>query len=204
MSSNLTDENEVKIIRANVFYALLTALNDIMGQDGKNSVLRYAKLDTYIEICAPQNISEEDTIPYSVFHSLLNSMFTLLGFGTSAILYEAGRKWLIYLSPFGLQLKDMIQKLEEWMGGKWSYEKKDDFEIIRILNCPVCLHFESTTGKPFCHIISGALSRIKESETGDKYDVVEEKCIALGDEFCEFKITKKYEINFKKFVSEEE
>ncbi|MBD3228251.1 MAG: hypothetical protein GF329_08675 [Candidatus Lokiarchaeota archaeon] len=202
MPSDPVKEEETQSIRANVFFALLTALNDIMGQDGKNSVLRYAKLDEYIEVCAPHNISEDETIPYKTFHALLNSMFTLLGFGTSAILYEAGRKWLIYLSPFGLSLEEMIKKLEKWMGGKWELVKKDDHEIIRIYQCPICHNFKSTSQKPMCHIISGVLSKIKESGTGEKYDVIETKCIALGEKMCEFKIVKKDKIHVKDFLKE--
>lgn len=202
MPSDPKDDKMTESIRANVFYALLTSLNDIMGQDGKNSVLRYAKLDEYIDICAPHNISEDETIPYKTFHALLNSMFTLLGFGTSAILYEAGRKWLIYLSPFGLSLKEMIKKLEMWMGGEWELEIRDDLEIIRIHHCPICHNFKSTSEKPICHIISGVLSKIKESGTGEKYQVVETKCIAIGDKVCEFKIVKKDKIHVKDYVKE--
>jgi len=191
---------ENKFINANVFYALLTALNDIMGQDGKNSVLRYANLEEYINVCAPEKINTNEIIPYRTFHALLDSMFTLLGFGTSAILYEAGKKWLIYLSPFGIPIKDMMKKLENWLGGKWEYYKENDKEIVRIYNCPICADFKAYKGKPFCHIICGILSKIKESETGEKYDVIEDKCILLNDEYCEFRIIKKNTLNLKDII----
>ncbi|MHA1230614.1 MAG: V4R domain-containing protein [Candidatus Helarchaeota archaeon] len=197
-----TELKEKKEIAANVFYALLTALNDIMGQDGKNSVLKYARLDQYINQCIPQNLTPQSTIDYNTFHALLESMFTLLGFGTSAILFEAGRKWLIYLMPFGLSLKEMIIKLENWIGGKWSYTKEGDTEIVTVHECPICFNFKSTTGKPLCHIISGALSKIKESETGDRYEVIEDKCMALGHDCCEFKIIKKLKFNVNEFLKE--
>ncbi|MHA1310914.1 MAG: V4R domain-containing protein [Candidatus Helarchaeota archaeon] len=193
---------EKKEISMNVFYALLTALNDIMGQDGKNSVLRYAKLDKYIHTHTPDEISMDEKIDYNIFHSLINSMFVLLGFGTSAILYEAGRKWLIYLSPFGLSLDVMIKKLENWIGGKWDLIKKDDLEIVDVYECPICYGLKSMSGKPICHIIGGALSKIKESETGEKYDVIEDKCIALGDKCCEFRIVKKYKLDVKEYLKE--
>ncbi|MHA1268888.1 MAG: V4R domain-containing protein [Candidatus Helarchaeota archaeon] len=193
---------EKKEISANVFYALLTALNDIMGQDGKNSVLRYAKLDEYTTVCTPDEIHSDDKINYKIFHALLNSMFTLLGFGTSAILYEAGRKWLIYLSPFGISLDGMIKKLENWIGGSWTLTKKDEEEIVRIRDCPICYNIKSTNDKPFCHLICGILSKIKESETGEKFNVVEDKCIALGEDFCEFRIIRKDKLDVKEYLKE--
>ena len=199
MTLNSVKKNAIK---ANVFYALLTALNDIMGQDGKNSILRYAGLEEYITIYRTDNHEENETIPYSTFHSLLNSMYTLLGFGTSAILHEAGRKWLIYLSPFGLSLNKMIKKLEDWIGGKWELHIKDDIEFVRVYDSPICYNFESITKKPFCFIICGIICRIKESETGEQFDVKEDKCITIGDKYCQFRITKKNKLNVKNYMKE--
>ena len=116
-------------------------------------------------------------------------MNSLLGHGTNAILFESGRKFALYLSPFGISLEEIIKKLEDWLGGKWSLKKdpKDPDKVTVIIkNNPICQGI--TSQAPICHIISGTLSRIKEESTGEKFHVKEVKCMAKGDNHCEFVI----------------
>ncbi|MHA1785055.1 MAG: V4R domain-containing protein [Candidatus Helarchaeota archaeon] len=172
-------------VRLVVFSALLTALTDIMGRDGKNSVLKFAGLNEYINKNVPPSTDPKESIPYETFGALLKSMYELLGHGTNAILFESGRKFAVYLSPFGYSLKDVIKKLEKWLGGKWELKShKKDEEIVRISDCPICRDLESKEAS--CIVIAGTLSRIKEESTGEKYDVKETKCHAKGEECCEF------------------
>ena len=176
-------ESKVRLV---VFSALLTALSDIMGKDGKNSVLKFAGLNDYIDKDVPP--STDDSINYETFSKLLRSMHELLGHGTNAILFESGRKFAVYLTPFGYSLEDVIERLEKWLGGKWEILKEKDVEIVKIKDCPVCRNLKSKTA--LCTVIAGSLSRIKEESTGEKFEVKETKCIAIGDEVCEFHIKK--------------
>jgi len=175
-------------VRLVVFSALLTALTDIMGKDGKNSVLRFAGLSEYLDKDVPP--STEDEIPYEKLGSLLKSMNELLGHGTNAILFESGRKFAVYLSPFGYSLAEVIKKLERWLGGKWTIEDMGkDIEKVTIEDCPVCRGLENAD-TAFCTIISGTLSRIKEESTGESYDVEEIQCSAMGHKNCEYIVKK--------------
>ena len=172
-------------VRKVVFSALLTALTDIMGEDGKKSILRFAGLSQYIN--KEISPSLEESISFEDFNALLKSMNSLLGHGTHAILYESGRKFAIYLSPFGISLENIIKKLEDWLGGEWSIfkdPKNPDTIHIKIKNNPISQGI--TSADPVCHIISGTLARFKEEATGEKYLVKEIACIAKGDESCEF------------------
>ncbi len=179
--------DEPKEIRMIVFSALLTALHEIMGRDGKNSVLRFAGLDEYVnkDIPAP---SIEQVVSYDTFKALINSMQDLLGHGTDAILYESGRKFAIYLTPFGFSLQEVVEKLKNWIGGIWTVQKDNNESIVKIKNNPVCKGLISE--KPSCHVISGALAKIKEESTGYHYLVQEITCESKGDEYCEFHIKK--------------
>lgn len=179
--------NEPKEIRMIVFSALLTALHEVMGRDGKNSVLRFAGLEEYIpEIPAP---SLEKFVSFETFKLLINSMNDLLGHGTDAILYESGRKFAIYLTPFGYSLSEVVDKLAIWIGGQWTVIKDNEESIVRIKNNPVCKGIVSE--RPTCHVISGALAKIKEESTGARYFVKEVTCESKGDNHCEFLIKKK-------------
>ena len=181
--------DEPKEIRMIVFSALLTALHELMGRDGKNSVLRFAGLDQYINQEVPPSIDQ--SISFETFKALITSMQDLLGHGTNVILYESGRKFAIYLTPFGYSLQDVIKKLANWIGGDWHFfeVKKDNEEgVVQIRNNPVCKGMVSTT--PCCHVISGALAKIKEECTGNRYFVKEALCEGKGDPLCEFHIFK--------------
>ena len=183
----LAVSTHVKKVKKIVFSALLTALQDIMGEDGKKSVLRFAGLDEFINKEVPPSLDE--SISFETFKALLQSMHNLLGHGTNAILYESGRKFALYLSPFGISLEDIIKKLAVWLGGDWEIQKVPDDpaqSILKIKNCPICQGI--TSSNPVCHIISGTISRIKEEATGIKYFVKEIACIATGDDSCDFLI----------------
>lgn len=168
-----------------VFSALLTALHEIMGRDGKNSVLRFAGLDEYVnqEIPAP---SIEQVVSFGTFKALIISMQDLLGHGTDAILYESGRKFAIYLTPFGYSLQEVVEKLSSWIGGIWSVIQDNKDSVVEIKNNPVCKGIISE--KPACHVIAGALAKIKEESTGARYFVKEVTCESKGDDHCEFHI----------------
>jgi len=178
----LAATHEVKMI---VFSALLTALTDIMGEDGKKSILRFAGLSQFINQEVSPSIDE--SVSFDTFKALLNSMNNLLGHGTNAILFESGRKFALYLSPFGISLEGIIKKLEKWIGGEWKIWKdpKDpNILIVKIKNNPICQGI--TSDAPVCHIISGTLARIQEEATGEKFYVREIKCSAKGDDTCDF------------------
>lgn len=183
-----------RVIRMIVFSALLTALNELMGRDGKNSVLRYAGLEEYINQEVPPSVDE--SVSFDTFSALLSSMQELLGHGTHAILYESGRKFALYLTPFGYSLTDAVSKLANWLGGNViiNVEKDDDEGIVQIKNNPFCLIKEMVSKSPSCHLISGALAKIKEESTGHNYFVKEMLCESKGDSHCEFHIFKRSEV----------
>lgn len=179
----MAEKNEVRII---ILSAMLSAVYDIMGKDGKNSILRFAGLDDYID--REVNPSVEESIPFDIFKKFIDSMQSLLGHGTNAILFESGRKFAVYLSPFGYSLEEVVKKLQEWLGGRWEVQKGTDENttLVRVRDNPICRDVESTS--PYCHIISGALSRIREEATGEKSLAEEIHCIAMGHETCDFVI----------------
>lgn len=187
MTASIGEPEQIRLI---VFSALLTALHELMGRDGKNSVLRFAGLDEYVNQDIPPP-SIEDSISFQTFKSLITSMNDLLGHGTDAILYESGRKFAIYLTPFGYSLSNVAEKLSHWIGGTWTVEHDNDESIVRIKNNPICKSISEVRTKPSCHVISGALAKIKEESTGEFHQVIEVQCESKGDSCCEFHIMKR-------------
>ncbi len=82
--------------------------------------------------------------------------------------------------------------------GKWEYEKRGDEIIARVYN-----PFEADAHKiafgeveePSCFFTRGYLKGFFSTLLGKEVDVVEEKCKARGDEYCEFHIKPALERN---------
>ena len=85
-----------------VINALLEAILDILDKDGKRSILKFAgREDLLTEKLPPGTSSREE------FIKILEAMRVLLEF-SSQILFEIGRKFSVYLDPFGSSIKDFI------------------------------------------------------------------------------------------------
>jgi predicted hydrocarbon binding protein len=54
-------------------------------------------------------------------------------------------------------------------------------------NCIFCLHIEGAQ-EPVCNMLSGLIQGVAEEIIGADYRVIEEKCVAKGDAFCEVAI----------------
>jgi predicted hydrocarbon binding protein len=56
---------------------------------------------------------------------------------------------------------------------------------ILVKNCFFCLHIRESTD-PVCHLLSGVMGGVADEIIGATHRVVEEKCVAKGDNVCEF------------------
>jgi hypothetical protein len=113
-----------------VFSALLEALNEIIGQDGKMSVIRFAGLSNKYSQVRPSLLT---SLPKNDLIRLTTAMSRLLGFGSKSLLRETGRKFAIYLHPYGYSLEVLVEKMKKWIDGTWDItikKEKDTFKII--------------------------------------------------------------------------
>ncbi|NMC05732.1 MAG: hypothetical protein GYA24_10995 [Candidatus Lokiarchaeota archaeon] len=111
-----------------VFSALLEALNEIIGPDGKMSVIRFAGLSNKYTTVRPSLVN---SLPRSDMIKLTTAMSRLLGFGSKALLRETGRKFAVYLSPYGYSIEALVDKLTKWIEGDWSITIKKDKDTFK-------------------------------------------------------------------------
>lgn len=104
--SNVSDESVQNVI----INALLEAFNDILDYDGKRSILAYARLDRWTDGKLPPN----GITPLNDFIRLIKSMRILLQYSQD-ILFELGRKFSIYLDPFGSSFKEFIIMINRYI-----------------------------------------------------------------------------------------
>ncbi len=115
-----------------VFSALLEALSEIIGPDGKESIIHFAGLDKYSKKYLRPSLV--NALPMNDLIKLSNSMNRLLGWGSKAILKETGRKFAIYLTPYGYSLDIIVEKLKKWIDGDWDISietagKEGEFKV---------------------------------------------------------------------------
>ncbi|MDA4123933.1 MAG: hypothetical protein OK438_00590 [Thaumarchaeota archaeon] len=56
---------------------------------------------------------------------------------------------------------------------------------ILVKNCFFCLHIRDSTD-PVCNLLGGVIGGVADEIIGSTHRVVEEKCVAKGDNICEF------------------
>jgi predicted hydrocarbon binding protein len=193
-------------------FGLITikSLEDVMGKNGLNAILNLAGISNYVDNYPPDNLEKGfDFSELSAIGSALEQMYgprggrglalragratfsdALKNFGALAgvsdlafVVLPLQAKLRIGLNAFAkmfVQLTDQVTTVEE----------KDGEFIWTILKCPCCWgrHNEE---KPVCYIATGLLlESLRWVSGGNEFRVTETKCIAVGEEVCEFVVPK--------------
>lgn len=189
---------------------IIKSLEDVMGKNGLNAILNLAGVSHYIESLPPDNLEKGfDFAELSAIDQALEEMYgprggrglalragratfsdALRNFGALAgvadlafVVLPLQAKLRIGLNAFAkmfVQLTDQETIVEE---------RESDF-VWTIKKCPCCWG-RSNEDKPVCYISTGLLlESLKWVSGGNEFRVNETKCIAVGDDVCEFLIQK--------------
>ncbi|MBC8509924.1 MAG: hypothetical protein H8D34_34175 [Chloroflexi bacterium] len=193
------------IVNALVRQALVAA-QEVMGENGLNAVLRTTGLERFIGNYPPDNLEPGiNASQYGRFNAAIEEFY---GRGGRGILKRIGKASFQYgineqpalMGLAGIALKALPRKqrikfvlnsvadalnksnpeVEAWAG------EKDGKMIYVERTCAICNG--RTSDKPICHLYVGSLSEAVKWATGEDYEVRETKCIAMGDEYCQFEI----------------
>ncbi len=204
------------IPKSNHFYAnkivrlYFLAIEEVIGKNGLKATLNLAHLSHLVDNYPPETLDKEfDFADFSTLNLALEEVYggkggRLLGIRAGKIYFqnalrafgeEAGffkpeftslppleklRFVLTVASQAGNQMSDQNVTVEE---------REKDF-IYTIHACPACWG-RSGEEKPICAMptgfLQGCVSWLLE---GKEFSVIEEKCVAVGDEACQFVIQK--------------
>ncbi len=188
----------------------LKALEDVMGKNGLNAILNLAGLNNYVDAYPADNL--EKTFDFADLSSINIALEEMYGpRGGRGLALRAGRATFAdALRNFGalagagdlafkvlpLQAKMRIgipamAKIFSQVSDQYStVEERENEFVYTIHKCPVCWG-RSGVDKPVCFIAVGLLQEgLKWVSGGNEFRVNESRCIALGDEVCEFIIQK--------------
>jgi predicted hydrocarbon binding protein len=189
---------------------IIKSLEEVMGKNGLNAILNLGELTNYIENYPTDNLDKGfDFTELSAVGTALEEMYGPRG-GRGLALRAGRATFSDSLKNFGalagvadlafvvlpLQSKlriglPAIAKIFSQLSDQYStVEEKDDEFIYVIHKCPVCWGRRGAD-KPVCFIATGLLQEaLKWVSGGNEFRVNESKCVAVGDEVCEFIIQK--------------
>jgi predicted hydrocarbon binding protein len=178
-------------------------MEEVMGQNGVNAILRLGTLSSLIKNYPPDN--NELKFPFAAVTNLTEMMEHAYGpHGGRGLALRVGRACFNYgVRQYGTQLgiTELAFKLlplpnkltvaatafaelfNQFTDQRVRVEHEDGKILWHIERCPLC--WERKSADPVCHLAVGLLQEALYWLSGGKvFNVEEETCIAAGDESC--------------------
>jgi predicted hydrocarbon binding protein len=204
------------IPKSNLFYAnkivhlYLDAIEEVIGKNGLNATLNLAKLSHLVDNYPPENTEKE--FDFADFSTIVLALEEVYGAkGGRLLSARAGKLYFSFaIKAFGekagltapeftsLPSNDklraglpLIAKASNSLSDQniTVEERENDF-LYTFHACPSCWG-RSGADKPICAMPTGFLQGcLNFLLDGKEFSLQEEKCVAVGDEFCQFVIKK--------------
>jgi predicted hydrocarbon binding protein len=188
--------------------ATFTALIDVMGKNGLNAILNYAHLREYINQYPPDDL--EKKFDFADFSAVQNAMVEMYGEkGGQTFLRRAGRTvFSTCLSRQGalagvsseafqnlplqtrmrIGLQAMARVFSQISDITATVEDGGDYFRYLVQRCSECWG-QQTKDKSICYYGVGLLEEgLFYISAGREYRIIETKCLAKGDDVCEYTI----------------
>jgi len=196
-----------RMVNALMRQAIL-AIEDVMGTNGLNAVLRGAGLERYVGNPPPDNL--EPGAHASEYAALNQAIEDFYGRAGKGMLQRIGRSSFRYgveeqpalMGLVGVGLKVMPQKTRlkfilNQMANALMNTNEDVCIVIEETpegltfadySCAICYNRQAE--EPICHLYLGSLGEAAKWATGREYEVKEIACRALGEaRACRFLVT---------------
>jgi predicted hydrocarbon binding protein len=189
----------------------IKALEEVMGKNGLNAILNLAHLPHVIDHYPPDNLERQfNFADFSAINLALEEMYgprggrglalragratfsdALKNFGALAGAGDLAFKVLPLQAKMRIGIPAMARIFTQISDQLSTVEERENEFIYTIHRCPVCWGRKGTSDKPVCFIAVGLLQEgLKWVSGGNEFRVNESKCMAMGDNICEFVIQK--------------
>lgn len=189
---------------------MIKALEEVMGKNGLNAILNLAGLNNYIDSYPPDNLEKQfDFADVSSINIALEEMYgprggrglalragratfadALRNFGALAGVGDLAFKVLPLQAKLRIGVPSMAKIFSQVSDQLSTVEERENEFVYTIHKCPVCWG-RTGVDKPVCFVATGLLQEgLKWVSGGNEFRVNESKCIALGDDVCEFIVQK--------------
>ncbi|MEW6029972.1 MAG: V4R domain-containing protein [Chloroflexota bacterium] len=189
---------------------MLRALEEVMGRNGLNAILNLAGLGQYIESPMPDNLEKGfDFAEVAAINMALEEMYGprggrglslrvgralfadgLRNFGALAGVGDLAFKVLPLQAKLRIGLPAEAKIFSQISDQHSTVEERENEFVYTIHKCSECTGRHGLD-KPVCFIATGILQEsLKWVSGGNEFRVNESKCIAMGDNVCEYVIQK--------------
>jgi predicted hydrocarbon binding protein len=189
---------------------ILESLVNVMGKNGLNANLNLAHLTNLIDNYPPDNLAREfDFSDVSAVNQALEEMYgprggrglalragratfsdVLRNFGALAGVGDLAFRVLPLQTKLRIGVPAMARIFSQVSDQHSTVTEAETDFIYTIHRCPVCWG-RSNLDKPVCYIAVGLLQEgLKWLSGGNEFRVNETKCVAMGEQVCEFFIQK--------------
>lgn len=184
----------------------LTSAQEVMGDNGLNTVLRSCGLERFISNFPPNNL--ELAIATSQYAKFNEAIETFYGRGGKGILRRIGKASFQYgvreqaallgVAGVALKLLPEKQRIKFILNALADALKKSNADVQAWMDdsgerlayidatCAIC-HSREGTG-PICHLYIGSIGEAVQWATGREFEIIETHCMARGDEYCRFEV----------------
>ncbi len=201
----MAQSKDLKIANALMRQALM-AIEEVMGTQGLNAVLRASLLEKFIGNFPPNDL--EPSVNSTDYARLNEAIEEFYGRGGRGMLKRIGRASFQYgvkeqaalLGLAGVALKLMpkrqrVKFILNGMGGalkktnpenEYFVDDRDGNLAYCVPTCSICNSRKSE--KPVCHLLVGSVTEAVKWATGDDLLVRETMCMAKGDPYCRVEV----------------
>ncbi|RLD09063.1 MAG: 4-vinyl reductase [Chloroflexota bacterium] len=188
----------------------LESIQEITGQGGINSILNYAGLESLINNFPPDDL--ERAFDFANFANINQALIEIYGerggrglslrvgritftsvlrdYGAMAGVGDLAFKILPKNAKIKFGLEAMARIFSEKSDQISSLTEERNHFIYKIERCPVCWG-RKNADQPVCYYMVGLIQEGLHWVSGGKeFQVAETKCMAIGDQACEFEIKK--------------
>jgi predicted hydrocarbon binding protein len=189
---------------------MIKSLEDVMGRNGLNAILNLAGVPQYVENYPPDNLDKGfDFAELSAIGLALEEMYgprggrglalragratfsdALKNFGALAGVADLAFVVLPLQAKLRIGLNAFAKMFVQLTDQETIVEERDSDFVWTIRKCPCCWG-RTNEEKPVCYVSTGLLlESLKWVSGGNEFRVNETKCIAVGEDICEFIIQK--------------
>jgi hypothetical protein len=201
----MTTRADSMIINSLVRQAL-TSAQEVMGDNGLNTVLRTCGLERFVDNFPPNNL--EPAIQASQYAKFNEAIDAFYGRGGKGILRRIGKASFQYgvreqsallgVAGVALKLLPERQRIKFILNGMADALKKSNPEVNAWVDesgerlayiestCAICHSRQAQT--PICYLYVGSIGEAVLWATGKEFEIVETHCLAKGDEYCRFEV----------------
>ena len=195
------------IVNALVRQALMS-VQEVMGENGLNTVLRTSGLERYIGSLPPDDL--DPAIQTSDYARLNAAIEEFYGRGGRGMLQRVGRASFQYavreqaallgIAGVGLKLLPIKQRIKFILKAMVNALKKsnpqveawveDANDVLAYCDASCAICHGRTSAESICHLYIGSIGEAVRWATGQEYEIVETNCTAKGDPHCRFEVRK--------------